>query len=305
MSSACSNDKFDENAVVLTLFFISFPSIHLAQRYDLRQENLLDVWANECLRIFCDRLVGDGKKKLHSVLSGILRQDWDHTLKDKNIYCGFSPELQDVPPDDFGNRKLFSCSADDYVAMLSESLRLYQRETKDLRVVLFREVLELVEKIDRFVGCLSSQIPDRAVVVSFSILFFVFVAKRFNYRVLCMRGGSLFLVGNSGSSRRSMISLLCHIHRMDLLTLSLTRDYGTREFRMDLKNVLHHDLLIMQAFPSTSRSFSPQSILHFHDFVCWNVSSWRWREWKEKKLSYSWKTIISVMKMCWNQSTLC
>eukprot|EP01028_Stygiella_incarcerata_P004192 TRINITY_DN1890_c0_g1_i5.p1 TRINITY_DN1890_c0_g1~~TRINITY_DN1890_c0_g1_i5.p1 ORF type:complete len:4092 (-),score=1034.80 TRINITY_DN1890_c0_g1_i5:737-12970(-) len=174
-------------------------------RYDLRQENLLDAWANECLRIFCDRLVGDGKKKLQSVLSGVLRQDWDHNLKDKNIYCGFSPDLQDVPPDDFGNRKLFSCASEDYITMLSESLRLYQRETKDLRVVLFREVLELVEKMDR---------------------------------VLCMKGGSLFLVGNSGSSRRSMISLLCHIHRMELLTLSLTRDYGTREFKMDLKNFL-------------------------------------------------------------------
>ena len=57
-------------------------------------------------------------------------------------------------------------------------------------------------------------------------------------RVLSRPGGHLLLVGASGVGRRSLLSLACYMHGLELHTPSMTRDYSLKAFRSELKVIL-------------------------------------------------------------------
>jgi dynein heavy chain 2 len=56
-------------------------------------------------------------------------------------------------------------------------------------------------------------------------------------RVLTMPGGSLLLAGRSGVGRRTAVLLVAHMHQMELVTPKITRGYGLKQFKNDLKSV--------------------------------------------------------------------
>ena len=57
-------------------------------------------------------------------------------------------------------------------------------------------------------------------------------------RVLSRPGGNLLLVGASGVGRRSLLSLACHLHGLELVSPSMVRDYSLRSFCAELKVAL-------------------------------------------------------------------
>lgn len=83
------------------------------------------------------------------------------------------------------------------------------REQSDLDVVVFQEVLEHMARVDR---------------------------------VLTMPGGSLLLAGRSGVGRRTAVLVTAHMHQMTLFTPKVSRNYGVKHFRNDLKVVSYTSL---------------------------------------------------------------
>lgn len=56
-------------------------------------------------------------------------------------------------------------------------------------------------------------------------------------RVLTTPGGSLLMAGRSGVGRRTAVTLVSHMHQMELFTPRITRGYGMKQFKNDLKTV--------------------------------------------------------------------
>ena len=63
-------------------------------------------------------------------------------------------------------------------------------------------------------------------------------------RVLSFPGGSLLLAGRSGVGRRTITSLVSHMHGAVLFSPKISRGYELKHFKNDLKHV------------STSQSFT-------------------------------------------------
>ena len=57
-------------------------------------------------------------------------------------------------------------------------------------------------------------------------------------RVLTVPGGSLMLSGRSGVGRRTALSVVAHMHHLELFTPHISRTYGLKQFRADLKSVM-------------------------------------------------------------------
>ena len=79
------------------------------------------------------------------------------------------------------------------------------REYKELDIVIFHEVLNHMARMDR---------------------------------VLSAPGGSLLLSGRSGVGRRSALSVVSHMHNMNVFTPHISRSYGLKQFKNDLKTVM-------------------------------------------------------------------
>ena len=56
-------------------------------------------------------------------------------------------------------------------------------------------------------------------------------------RILTVPGGSVMLAGRSGVGRRTAVQLIAHMHQMVLFTPKMTRNYGLKQFKTDLKTV--------------------------------------------------------------------
>lgn len=91
-----------------------------------------------------------------------------------------------------------------HVAQTYHGLFLTGRECRDLDVIVFQEMLENVARVDR---------------------------------VITTPGGSLLMAGVSGVGRRTAMSLVAHMHQMNLFSPKMSRNYGLKQFKNDLKVV--------------------------------------------------------------------
>lgn len=80
----------------------------------------------------------------------------------------------------------------------------YSRDNRELDLLLFREVCEIVSRVDR---------------------------------VLSRPGGSLLLAGRSGVGRHTATYLVSHMHGCTLFTPKVSRGYSLKHFSSDLKAV--------------------------------------------------------------------
>ena len=78
------------------------------------------------------------------------------------------------------------------------------REQSELDILLFTEVLDHISRVDR---------------------------------VLTQPGGSLLMGGRSGVGRRTAVSLVAFMHQITLYTPNVSRNFGVKQFKNDLKNV--------------------------------------------------------------------
>ena len=78
------------------------------------------------------------------------------------------------------------------------------RENRELDILLFKEVFDNIARVDR---------------------------------VLTKPGGSLLMAGRSGVGRRTAAALVSHMHNIQVFTPKVSRGYGLKQFRTDLKTV--------------------------------------------------------------------
>mmetsp|Transcript_41826 Transcript_41826/g.82044 ORF Transcript_41826/g.82044 Transcript_41826/m.82044 type:complete len:4055 (+) Transcript_41826:307-12471(+) len=183
-------------------------------RYDLGKENFLDVWTYEAYRLFCDRLVNrDSRSKFEALLGALLKSQWSYEYNSDVYYSSFQTvsapaeeeaESQKLVLKEVG-RILEKVSSKNFKAFIGKALYNYEREFKQLRMVLFPAVLDNIAFADR---------------------------------VLSRPGGSLLLVGDSGVGRRTSTILVSYILRMEFWTPSVPLRYDMRIFRNDLKELL-------------------------------------------------------------------
>ncbi len=96
----------------------------------------------------------------------------------------------------------------DLSTLLNQELQLFEREGfKELKLHVIDELLELTAKEER---------------------------------VLSRRGGNLVLCGRRGVGRKSATQLVAHMLKLEFFSPNLGRNYGMKEFRRDLKQVLSH-----------------------------------------------------------------
>lgn len=188
-------------------------------RYDLLKENLLDVIVYESFRLFSDRLVTpEAVKQYENIVYTLMNQHWKHTTKTTDMYftslqqyslnaapSGGEPKADlSMLSTELGS-SLDRVSGADFKELCAEGLMTFEREYKNLNVLLFPEILDHIALEDR---------------------------------VLSRPGGSLFLVGDSGVGRRTSITLVCHMLRIQLVSPHMSRKYDAKAFRVDLKEYL-------------------------------------------------------------------
>lgn len=78
------------------------------------------------------------------------------------------------------------------------------RDNKEIDYLLFKDVLDTIARVDR---------------------------------VLTQPGGSLVMAGSSGVGRRTATMLVAHMHQVNIVTPKVTRGYGAKQFKNDLKSV--------------------------------------------------------------------
>ncbi|XP_022324921.2 cytoplasmic dynein 2 heavy chain 1-like isoform X2 [Crassostrea virginica] len=192
-------------------------------RYDLNagakegsSDHVLEIWAYEARRLFRDRVVGsEGQSKFDSILMSTVRADWSANIFDNldtDYFVTWGARHEDggpavaagapLPPT---GKPLGKLNTDDLTAVVERGLKLYSRENRDLDILIFREVLDNMARVDR---------------------------------VLTLPGGSLLLAGRSGVGRRTAVLLVAHMHQMHLFSPKVSRAYGMKQFKNDLKTVM-------------------------------------------------------------------
>jgi dynein heavy chain 2 len=129
-------------------------------RYDLSQTDLLDAVAHEACRIFRDRLVGtDACNRFDQQLGGVLRAQFRHTVQLSDGYFtsltsarGGGKKSEEKEGESGGpvlGGRLAKMAEDDFKKLVSQGIMYYEREERDLKMLLFSETLEHIAQIDR------------------------------------------------------------------------------------------------------------------------------------------------------------
>ncbi|OQR98203.1 dynein heavy chain [Achlya hypogyna] len=172
-------------------------------RYDLATEDVLDVVAYEARRLFRDRLVdAESQAKFDAALHTILKQQWRHSAKLGDVYF---TSVGTKRVEDAAVVPLRRMAVEDFQAAVAQGIVLYEREEKELHMLLFDEILDHVAVVDR---------------------------------ALSEPGGALLLIGSAGVGRRTATTLLAHMLGYRFFTPTLTRHYNAASFKADLKAVV-------------------------------------------------------------------
>jgi dynein heavy chain 2, cytosolic len=108
---------------------------------------------------------------------------------------------QVLPP---AGRVLSRLSTKELVPHVERGIGRYRAEYRDTDVFLFREILDTIVRCDR---------------------------------VVTMPAGSLLLAGRSGVGRRTAIGLIASMNNMKVFSPKVSRTYGIKQFKTDLKTV--------------------------------------------------------------------
>lgn len=151
-----------------------------------------------------DRLVdAESEKKFDAFLKGTLNSHWSHR---PDIHHAFFTTMGQADDDDDEGKdagasgatnKLKRVVLEDFQEICKLGLISYEREEKELGILLFTEILEHLVRVDR---------------------------------VLARDGGSLLLIGRSGVGRATATQIVAHMHHMEFNTPIISRGYTTKKF---------------------------------------------------------------------------
>ena len=193
-------------------------------QYDLGGEDLLDVISYEGSRIFRDRMVDEeSETKLDSIVRTILRSKFHFVPSLTDIHfttmglaaigghTKYSKQQRSESSgtDSLNTPLLVRTTRTEFQSYVQKGIEHYERETAELNMLLFPQILEHISRVDR---------------------------------VISSPGGNLLLIGRSGVGRRTAVKIVSHMHGFGFHNPSLTRSAGEdaiRHFRSELKPVFH------------------------------------------------------------------
>ncbi|XP_065833043.1 cytoplasmic dynein 2 heavy chain 1-like isoform X2 [Oscarella lobularis] len=191
-----------------TLGFLRYDQAAAAASAGSESDRLLEIWAYEARRLFRDRLVGRDVDKFDAVLASSLLSDWamdQSRISTNDVYYVTWGTTAAGSSAGKAGRQLGRLVTDDFQEIAAKALTSYARENSALNILIFKEVLNHLARVDR---------------------------------VLTKPGGSLLLAGRSGVGRRTAVALVCHMHQLQLYTPKLSRGYSLKHFKNDLKTVV-------------------------------------------------------------------
>ncbi len=185
-----------------------FQGVHQASADHVANANeYVRLWAHECMRVFCDRLINDEDRQwfqqaLSDKIKIHLKLDWNSpAVRGQNpillysSFCNMKTRHYGELDDREALDKQMSAFMEDYNVMSSAKLNL----------VLFDNAIEHICRISRIIN---------------------------------LPMGNALLVGVGGSGRKSLTTLATFIAEMDLFQIEISKAYGMTEWRDDLKRVL-------------------------------------------------------------------
>ncbi|KAL3676900.1 hypothetical protein R1sor_026848 [Riccia sorocarpa] len=194
---------------ILRLAYMSYPprtELEGLRRYKLKEVDVLDALLHEAVCIFRDQLrTVEEVQIFDKLMAAEFRQQKDTCFSDR-VFTSWLPSGMRECTFQPGQEKLLTpMEIDEFHRVVAESLATYQREVKNLPIILFPEFLQIIAKFDR---------------------------------VVSSPGGTLLLLGSQGVGRRSCLSLIAFMHSMELFSPSISRSYNLRSFEMDIKSVV-------------------------------------------------------------------
>lgn len=170
------------------------------------EEDVVEGISYEGRRIFVDRLVTiEERQKLSKVIKDnvtflVGREKEGSSDKETVFYVSWIDKVVS------GKKpKLCACSLEDLKKSAESLLLSYSREFADLQVQLIPEVCAWLARVDR---------------------------------VLSQERGNLLLVARSGVCAAEVVKLVAFNSRAEVVSLSVTRDYGLKQFYAELKSIL-------------------------------------------------------------------
>lgn len=176
------------------------------------KELFIRVWRNECLRVFCDRLLSFADQELiggpSGVISELVREFFkdaeEVVLADPTLYGDFI--LANPADDEAEDPRLYE-DLGDFPAVkekLAKLLEDYGYDHKPMPLVLFNDALAHVSRI---------------------------------HRIIRFPKGCALLVGFGGSGKQSLTKLATYTACYDLFTINLIRGYKEPDFKEDLRSL--------------------------------------------------------------------
>lgn len=176
-------------------------------RYDVEEVSVLEALTYEAQRIFRDRLVGvESLNRFDQKWAQLIRGEWKEKVDLSQTT--FATWLHVAKGDavgaeaEAGPRLLGRGKSEDLKGIVEDGKIRYEREFKELNMLLFPEIVERISRLDR---------------------------------VLSEPGGSALLVGRPGVGRRTCATLTCSMHGMEMHTPKVGRGYLAKHFLNDLK----------------------------------------------------------------------
>lgn len=166
---------------------------------------VLDGVMFEASRIFRDRLVGEESKSIFdSIIRNVMTMQWQWRGPggDGLLLSTLGASVEERLDSKLPPPALAQWTTDDFKELVADKLKQFEREQKDLKLLLFPEVLHRIACLDR---------------------------------ALSMPGGSMLLCGRAGVGRRSAATLVAYIHHLELFSPAITANYDIKAFRNDLK----------------------------------------------------------------------
>lgn len=161
------------------------------KRYDLDSLRLPEAVAHEACRVFRDRLVEGAAENFSSLLVSVLNSMIQFRGDISTWVCStLGASAEDRMSGDNSRLRMVKWGLEDFAELVAEKLKSFEREFKELNMMLFPEVLERLARFDR---------------------------------VLSTPGGSLMLCGSSGVGRRSCMLLMAYMHHMEFFTPKMTK----------------------------------------------------------------------------------